>query len=480
MPETDQSDLSVYRTRDLQISEMALTTTAGATTGKADMKHKMGLMVLNMTTGTAPECVTYNGNYAHATLTNANVKYYSANVSVTALNAFGGTYIPYSDSRTGTVSYYLCKPASSGSISFKTSYIALNNGSETGAVPQWTMPAVAYPSAGGTYTSGTTTTPAFKNFARLYGCTKAAQTYSTPLVNSKYKIECWGAQGGILRPSWTGQGGRGGYVCGTIMFEHTLPLYVYVGGHPIDYSLSGYETGGWNGGGSVVGAAAGAGATDVRVVSGEWNNIPSLCSRIIVAGAGGGADVNIDGGYGGGLTAGGGALDAASVGTAYTSAAATYTNAKGGEQRQGGKGGSTFSYNSRTQIGPDGTFGQGGSDGNVDGGGGSGGYYGGGHSSCPWASGGGGSSFISGHNGCDAIKASVNSLSSISHTGQPNHYTGHIFTSTKMIDGSGKVWTTTQGNLEQMPNPTTANDKYASGTGHTGDGYARITVMPYD
>ena len=88
-------------------------------------------------------------------------------------------------------------------------------------------------------------------------------------------------------------------------------------------------------------------------------------------------------------------------------------------------------------------------------------------------SGAGGSSFISGYNGCDAISESSTS-SNIVHTNQPNHYSGKVFTSGVMIDGAGCNWSTgvatNCGANQPQPDGTMA-------TGHTGNGYARITVI---
>ena len=44
-----------------------------------------------------------------------------------------------------------------------------------------------------------------------------------------------------------------------------------------------------------------------------------------------------------------------------------------------------------------------------------------------------------------------------------------------MIDGAGYSWTNTKGSLQAMPNPSGGN--YASGVGHSGNGYARITYL---
>ena len=101
-----------------------------------------------------------------------------------------------------------------------------------------------------------------------------------------------------------------------------------------------------------------------------------------------------------------------------------------------------------------------------DGGGGGGGYYGGttilkessGNSS---DAGSGGSGFISGHAGCNAINQNSTSTK-ITHTGQPNHYSGYVFTNTVMKAGN-----------ESMPSPTGGTE-----TGHSGNGYCKITWHP--
>ena len=70
-------------------------------------------------------------------------------------------------------------------------------------------------------------------------------------------------------------------------------LYVYVGGHGADAVVGKDAKGGYNGGGLGTwdhsddeAAGAGGGATDVRLISGEWNNFESLKSRIMVAAGG--------------------------------------------------------------------------------------------------------------------------------------------------------------------------------------------------
>ena len=75
------------------------------------------------------------------------------------------------------------------------------------------------------------------------------------------------------------------------------------------------------------------------------------------------------------------------------------------------------------------------------------------------STGGGGSSFISGHEGCDAI-TETSTADAITHTGEPNHYSGKVFTNTQMIAG----------------NATQTKPGGGTETGHSGNGYARITL----
>ena len=106
-----------------------------------------------------------------------------------------------------------------------------------------------------------------------------------------YKIELWGAAGGGTN------GGKGAYTSGIIYLEGNDHLYFYVG-------EKGNKAATFNGGGSASGSYyAGGGATDVRLISGAWNDTDSLNSRLMVAagGAGGGPSA---GGAGGTLIGG--------------------------------------------------------------------------------------------------------------------------------------------------------------------------------
>jgi len=288
------------------------------------------------------------------------------------------------------------------------------------------------------------------------------QTWTVP-TTGWYKIECWGAQGCFA-------GSYGGYTCGYIRLTAGVQLYIYCGnGKNNVYAAT------FNGGGAGFyissnsnSFGAGGGATDVRLVSGAWNDLASLKSRIMVAGAGGGnfsfSSVKKNGG--GGLIGYNGG---------YIGVSADLEYAQGGTQLAGGAG-ATVTQVGNWSNGDAGGLGYGGdahSDGVTEGGtGGGSGYYGGGGGgtrSNSITAGAGGSSFISGHDGCDAIDSSG------AHTGQSIHYSGHKFINTLMIDGQGYQWTTAKGSKMLMPNPTGGN--YSSGYGHQNYGYCRISKM---
>ena len=124
------------------------------------------------------------------------------------------------------------------------------------------------------------------------------------LPPGKYKLQCWGAQGGNSG-SYSGTGSKGGYSEGQLTLTEPTTLYIFVGGKG---ASSG--NGGWNGGGGSTGSssynsgdtygksypACGGGATDIATVTSDMaysskrNNrsAASLLSRCIVAGGGAG------------------------------------------------------------------------------------------------------------------------------------------------------------------------------------------------
>ncbi len=278
-----------------------------------------------------------------------------------------------------------------------------------------------------------------------------------------YLLELWGASGHVRSDGKILQNsfGRGAYVRGYINLIKDTHLYFYVG------------TSNWiqfNGSGP--GEAFGGGATDVRLVNGNWNNFESLKSRIMVAAGGGGGSFKtntsvVTRGDGGGLT-GINSKIAVTYDNLYNN---TNYSGYGASQTAGGGPGTARSTYDPKQASMTGTFGAGGygkniKDNTYTSSGGGGGYYGGGHGVHPgssWSGGGGGSSFISGYPGCNAI-AENSTSSKIVHTGQPNHYSGYVFHDTKMISG----------NLS-MPN----HDGTGNMTGNTGNGFAKITYILY-
>jgi hypothetical protein len=181
-------------------------------------------------------------------------------------------------------------------------------------------------------------------FNFTYGCTGGSQTFVAPGTGN-YRISCYGAQGGGRQSSgnsYSGLGGRGGYASGVIYLEKGTILYVYagcVGGSANDT----IATGGFNGGGSAYGsyygepANGGGGASDVRLISGPWDNPSGLLSRIIVAGGGGGEDPGDVVGYGGGVTGGQGG----SSGSGGEFGKGAHTNYVGGGGGGGWIGGNT-------------------------------------------------------------------------------------------------------------------------------------------
>jgi Glycine rich protein len=176
-----------------------------------------------------------------------------------------------------------------------------------------------------------------------FSSTGAEQVFSVPAGVTSLAVTAIGAAGSAVGGA---AGGRGATLSGTIAVTPGQMLYVEVGD-----SGSG-SAGGFNGGGN----PGGGGASDVRTVPRAVGLMPSLQSRLIIAGAGGGGYQNAGGDAG---TAGGGALG----GGAGTATA-------------GGIGG---------DPGAPGGLGNGGDGGAAIGGGGGGGLFGGG---------GGGVSFV--------------------------------------------------------------------------------------
>lgn len=281
------------------------------------------------------------------------------------------------------------------------------------------------------------------------------QTFTVP-ADGYYEIELWGAQGG-------GEyGGKGAYTKGIIYLNKGENLYIYVGNNPNIGETA------FNGGGAPGNTYAygGGGATDIRL------EIDNLISRIMVSAGGGGMGATrtspTTGGGEGGSFIGNDSYITVSEQEQVDSGKTSSPISTGATQTSGGTGGKWWS----ALAGLDGSFGIGGNGKAHDivqkrsGAGGGGGYYGGASGTLYTSnegsfSGSGGSSFISGLYGCDAIlgKSTANA---IVHTGQPNHYSGKVFSNGIMIAGNGEM-------------PT--HDGTTTMTGNTGNGFAKISLL---
>ena len=281
----------------------------------------------------------------------------------------------------------------------------------------------------------TSSTYTVVNVGKDINYTGEEQEFIAP-YSGYYKIELWGAGGGI--PYASAFSGKGAYTSGEIYLNKNDVLYSYVGKQGTDRdSCNSSEVFNRGAANDIINdrcGAGGGGATDIRLKNGAWNNESSLRSRIMVA-AGGtyGAD--------GGDLEGKEALDTE---TYYENFGKKAFQTKGGEAptkfwnaySNGTAGG--FGY-----AGHGGAINEAGS--NINGGGGSSGssgYYGGsGASGLVNGSfqGGSGSSYISGYAGVN----SITSETSGTHTNQTKHYSGKYFINTEMLagqnTGNGKV-----------------------------------------
>ena len=272
----------------------------------------------------------------------------------------------------------------------------------------------------------------FLNKTTVFNYTGDSQEYEVP-KDGYYYIEMAGAEGGanVL----------GAKTSGYIYLEKGETLYFYVGKQGTagntNCRSTGYE---FNGGGIAKPAKAGicgptgGGATDVRLVGGEWDDTSSLISRIMVAAGAGGASSSdtYTKGYGGTLYGGdpifstyqsnlGNGATQTAGGAAPTKSSAAQSNGTAGSFGKGGYGGASNAANADTGGGA----------------GGGSGYYGGsgasGLSNGSWP-GGGGSSYISGYAGVNSVLEST----TITHTNQTLHYSGKYFIGGKMYEGQNE------------------------------------------
>lgn len=241
---------------------------------------------------------------------------------------------------------------------------------------------------------------------------------SVTLKPGKYVLECWGAQGGNGCTGNSYKGGAGGYSKGTLTLAKTETLYIYVGGQGVSAAASGngnIREGGFNGGGSGRDwGSTGNGGGGGGGASDIRIITDNFYARVIVAGAGGGASDNGAGGAGGGTS-----------GISSSSSAGTATGGSGFGQA------AASSYTSGEC------------------GGGGGGWYGGYGGSSENYSGGGGSGYV------------------YTSSSASNYPSGCLLNSTYYLSNAQTI----AGN-QTFKSPTNTNE-----TGHSGNGYCRITVI---
>lgn len=255
--------------------------------------------------------------------------------------------------------------------------------------------------------------------------TGTVQTVTLP--KGTYKLECWGAQGGYSSSNSgieVGMGGKGGYSAGTITLNQKTLIYIYTGGVG-SISGNGKADGGFPNGGSSwasstsEGAGGGGGSSDIRI------GTDSLYARVIVAGGGGGGgEDNETGGYGGGEI-----------------------------------GGTSGSGTPGSQTAPSGYFGIGGHT-SYDGGGGGGGWYG---------------AYPAGGQTTPATGSSINDTS-----GSPGG-SGYVYTSATASNYPSGCLLNSSYYLSAAKtiagNTSFTSPTGSSETGHSGNGYCRITVI---
>lgn len=255
--------------------------------------------------------------------------------------------------------------------------------------------------------------------------TGTVQTVTLP--KGTYKLECWGAQGGYSSSNSgieVGMGGKGGYSAGTITLNQKTLIYIYTGGVG-SISGNGKADGGFPNGGSSwasstsEGAGGGGGSSDIRI------GTDSLYARVIVAGGGGGGgEDNETGGYGGGET-----------------------------------GGTSGSGTPGSQTAPSGYFGIGGHT-SYDGGGGGGGWYG----AYPA---GGQTTPATGSSRSDTSGSPGGSGYVYTSATASNYPSGCLLNSSYYLSAAKTI----AGNTS-FTSPTGSSE-----TGHSGNGYCRITVI---
>lgn len=424
-----KNSATYYEAKTIPSNLFYALSTKSACTGTSTMSIKNQKVVIAATGRTS--CVAYldvsSGPIPESMQNTVN----GQNVTITFENSNLGT--------TPTTYYY----SSDNGATYVSS--TSNTYTFTGLTPltSFTFKAYSVDAAGNTSRILTTTAEIDYVLNKPFEYTNAAQPFDV-IVTGYYKFEVWGAEGGYR--SSQSYSGKGGYSAGTIKLNAGDKLYVYTGGQggatTCSTKTSSICAGGFNGGGYRYNYPGGGGASDIRI------NEDSLLARVIVAGGGGsdGATTKI-GMYGGGTSGGAATQSYGSYGyggtqTGFTTTVTALTTQPITNSSSNYPGGFGF-----------GGFGVHQSSGYAGAGGG--GWYGG-CGSVPDGSGdddrggGGGSGFVyTGQN------VTVPSGSTYKITSQ------YAMTSTTLAAGN-----------TSFTSPTGASE-----TGHTGNGYAKVTFV---
>lgn len=424
-----KNSATYYEAKTIPSNLFYALSTKSACTGTSTMSIKNQKVVVSATGRT--NCVAYldvsSGPIPESMQNTVN----GQNVTITFENSNLGT--------TPTTYYY----SSDNGATYVSS--TSNTYTFTGLTPltSFTFKAYSVDAAGNTSRILTTTAEIDYVLNKPFEYTNAAQPFDV-IVTGYYKFEVWGAEGGYR--SSQSYSGKGGYSAGTIKLNAGDKLYVYTGGQggatTCSTKTSSICAGGFNGGGYRYNYPGGGGASDIRI------NEDSLLARVIVAGGGGsdGATTKI-GMYGGGTSGGVATQSYGSYGyggtqTGFTTTVTALTTQPTTNSSSNYPGGFGF-----------GGFGVHQSSGYAGAGGG--GWYGG-CGSVPDGSGdddrggGGGSGFVyTGQN------VTVPSGSTYKITSQ------YAMTSTTLAAGN-----------TSFTSPTGASE-----TGHTGNGYAKVTFV---
>ena len=458
----DQSASSAadLKAQDLQVAKGVVCSDASTLTFA--MSHQMGLAVLNLEAKNIVKTRKFNNN---------NYTYYYPNLSgratsisksdytdssdkqkVMASNNFSGSNKPY---KTSTANRYIQVVKPGTAYSYSAADQANSPRSAWGSATLGKACSIKVSSAAGVQSKSITTDADFYYLARVYTYTGRVESFTAP-VNGKYKMECWGAQGG---GNTSYPGGKGSYTRGTLGITTGNVFYVVVGQNgSAEYYIfnNGFKRYWFPNGADSGYVWSGGGSTDIRLndANNNWTDFVSRKSRIMVAASGGGSITYYNpqaGVPGGSLVGFPGTSKGDNDGVAATA----------GTQTKGGTTGTGCHSIGQNEIG----FGYIVNDDGATMGGAGNGYYAGGkgnHGGCTVGVGATGSCYISGYTGCNAITESC-AENAIAHTGSPNHYSGYVFTNATMIAGNAI-----------MPSPSGGNE-----TGHGGDGTCIITQTSF-